>query len=48
MRLFGLFAQPSFAIRLVIGVVPFEPGHLAVTFKGENMGGDTVEEPAIV
>src|SRR3954469_14062118 len=47
-RLIGLRAKTTMAVGLVILVVAFEPDHLAVAFEGEHVGGDAVEEPAIV
>src|SRR5262245_32042003 len=41
-------AEPGLPIRLVFRVVAIEPKSLAVPFEGENVGGDTVEKPAIV
>src|SRR6516165_1500458 len=48
MRLIGFGAEAPAAIGLVIGVVAFEPSHLAVTLEGEDMGSDPVEKPASV
>src|SRR5215831_18534055 len=47
-RLIGLLAQTLLAIRFVVAVVPLEPDHLAVAFKGEDVSGDPVEEPTVV
>ena len=46
--LIGLFTQPLLAVRFVLAVIPLEPDHLTVPFKRENVGGDPVQEPAIV
>ena len=33
---------------LVFGEVALEPPHLAVALEGQHVGGDAVEEPAVV
>ena len=39
----------TFAALLFVGlVIPFAPMDVGVSFKGENMGSDSVEEPAIM
>src|SRR5215510_5451605 len=47
-RLVGLGAQAPPAIGLVVGVVALEPHHLPLVLEGPHVGGDAVEEPAIV
>src|SRR6266498_519234 len=47
-RLFGFRPQAALAVRLVVLVVPLEPDHPAVAFEGQHVGGDAVEEPAVV
>lgn len=46
--LIGFFPQALLAIRFVLAVVPLKPDHLAIALKRENVGGQTVEEPAVV
>ena len=41
-------AQPLVPVGLVVLVVALEPDHLAVALEGEDVGGDAVEEPAVV
>ena len=36
------------AIDLVVLVVAFEPDHLAVAFERQDVGGDAVQEPAVM
>jgi hypothetical protein len=48
MWLVGVGAAATMEVRNVFCVVTFEPHDLGVAFKGEDVGGDTVEEPAIV
>src|SRR5689334_6378353 len=48
MWLVGLFAESFFAVRLIVAVVPFEPDDLAIALKRQDVGGDAVEEPAVV
>ena len=48
MRRIRLGAEAPAAIRLVIGVVAFEPDHLAVALEGEDVSSDPIEEPAVV
>src|ERR1700677_2736628 len=40
--------EPPLLVFLVIRKIPFEPFHMRVVFEGEHMGGDAVEEEAIV
>src|SRR5436190_332296 len=46
--LVGRGAELAVPILLVLGEVPLEPADLAVPLEGEYVGGDPVEEPAIV
>ena len=46
--LVGLDAQTLLAIRLVVAEVALPPTHLGVTLEGQDVGGDAVEEPAVV
>src|SRR5215510_8682484 len=41
-------AQPPHLVLLVILVIALEPFHMAFALEGEDVGGDAVEEPAIV
>src|SRR5215510_7543418 len=41
-------AQALSAVGLVVLVVALEPHHRAVVLEGEHVGGDAVEEPAVV
>jgi hypothetical protein len=47
-RLVGLVAEPAVPVGFVVLVVALEPHHLAVALEGEDVGGDAVEEPAVV
>src|SRR5688572_1281569 len=40
--------QTLFLVLLVLLIVPFEEHHLAVALEGQDVGGDAVEEPAVV
>src|SRR5262249_39861440 len=44
----GVDAEPPHLVFLIILEVSFEPFDMAVAFEGQDVGGDTVEEPAIV
>ena len=48
MRLVGVGAEAPMFVRFVISIVAFEPDYLAIAFEGEDMGGDAIEEPAIM
>jgi hypothetical protein len=48
MRLIRLRTHLPLAILLVVLVVALEPLDVAVTLEGEDVGRDTVEEPAIM
>src|SRR4029450_2365714 len=41
-------AQAAGLVGLVVGQVALEPGDAAVAFEGEHVGGDPVQEPAVV
>src|SRR6185436_18417962 len=47
-RLVGLGAQAALAVGLVRLVVALEPDHLGFPIEGEDVGGDAVQEPAVV
>src|SRR3546814_13343751 len=47
-RLVGGGAEAAVAVLLVGLVVALEPHHLAVALEGEAVGGDAIEEPAVV
>ena len=40
--------QPPFLVLLVVGEIALEPFHVALPFEREHVGGDAVEEPAVV
>ena len=48
MRLIGVGAEASLLVHLVVLEVAFEPLDVAVAFEGQDVGGDAVEEPAVV
>ena len=48
MGLVGGGAYPSLAVRFIIGVISRKPDGLAVPLEGQDMGGDAVQEPAVV
>src|SRR5437764_12414998 len=48
MWLIGLGAETTFAIRLVVLVIAFEPDDRAVALECEHVSRDAIEEPAIV
>ena len=48
MRLVGGDAEALLALLFVGLKIAFAPVHVAVTFEGQNVRGDAVEEPAIV
>src|SRR5260370_14344711 len=48
MRLLRIDPQPRRSIRFIRRVVSLEPGGGAVSFEGQNMRRDALEEPAVV
>ena len=44
----GFGAETPASVLFVFAVVAGEPDHLAVALKGQNVGGDPVQEPAIM
>src|SRR5690348_1894945 len=48
MRDRGIRSEAALLVLLVIGEVALEPFHVAVALEGEDVGGDAVEEPAVV
>src|SRR5262245_40758350 len=44
----GLGAEPALAVGLVVLIVALEPHHTPLVLEGEHVGGDAVEEPAVV
>ena len=40
--------QPLFPVSFILGVVAFEKRHITVAGEGDDVGGDTIQEPAIV
>src|SRR4051812_26620578 len=47
-RLVRVGTQTLLAIDFVVAEVAFEPPHLAVTFEGQNVGSNAIEEPTIM
>src|SRR5207248_7563116 len=47
-RALRLRAEPLAPVRLVVLVVALEPDDAAVALEGEDVGRDTIEEPAVV
>src|SRR3954454_20318332 len=47
-RAVGGGAEAFVAVGFVFGVVAFEENDLGVTFEREDVGGEAVEEPAVV
>src|SRR5262245_26339146 len=43
-----LYTEPPHLVFLVVLEIAFEPFDMAVAFEGEDVGGDAVEEPAVV
>ena len=48
MRLVSFCTQTALSIGFVVLVVTFKPYDLTITFKSQNMGRNTIQEPAIV
>src|SRR5271169_5571016 len=48
MRYDGILAQPPHLVLFVILEIAFEPFDMAVAFEGQHVGGNAVEEPAVV
>src|ERR1700683_769043 len=48
MRDDGVLAEPPHLVLLVILEITLEPLDMAVAFEGQDMGGDTIEEPAVM
>lgn len=48
MRLGGGGSEAFAFVGFLEFVVPFEPVRLAVTFKSQDVGRDSIEEPSIV
>ena len=48
MRLIGGGPKSLVAILIISRPVPMKEPHLRVTFEGQNMGGDAIEEPTIM
>src|ERR1700709_1572188 len=44
----GILPQPSHLVLFVILEIAFEPFDMAVVLEGEHVGGDAVEEPAVM
>src|SRR5215470_9135533 len=48
MRDRGVGSEPAHLVLLVVLVVALEPLDVAIALEGEDVGGDAVEEPAVV
>src|SRR5712664_93788 len=48
MRDDGILPQPAHLVFFIILEIAFEPFDMAVAFEGKDVGGDTVEEPAVM
>ena len=48
MGLVGIGAEAAFLIGFVVLKIALEPDHLAIALEGEHVGGDAIEEPAIM
>src|SRR5690606_24794284 len=44
----GISTQTLFTVDFVLGVVTFKESHFRVAFVSQDVGGDTVKEPAVV
>ena len=47
-RLLCLLTQAAFAVGVVVVVIAFEPLHMTIALERHDVGGDTVEEPAVM
>jgi len=41
-------AKTLFSVSFIVGIISLEPDDFAVAFKGQNMGGDAIQKPAIM
>ena len=48
MRLVGVGAQAPLLVHLIVLEIALEPFDMAVVLEGEDVGGDAVEEPAVM
>jgi hypothetical protein len=48
MRDDGILSQPAHLVFFIVLEIAFEPFDVAIALKGEDVGGDAVEEPAVV
>ena len=48
MGLIGGCPETRSAVRLVVGIVTFEPNHAALAFEGENVCCDPIEKPSVM
>ena len=48
MGLIGCDSKTTLSIGLILGIAAFEPDDVALTFKGQNMGGDPIKEPPVM
>src|SRR5205814_6391522 len=47
-RLIRVDAQPPLLVGFIILEIAFEPFDMAVALEGQHVGGDTVQEPAVM
>jgi len=47
-RLISVLTKAFLAILFVLRIIPLEPDHLTIAFESEDVGGNTIEEPAVV
>src|SRR6185437_8213475 len=48
MRLIRVDPQTALLVGLIVLVIAFEPFDMAVAFERQHMGGNTVQEPAVM
>ena len=46
--LIGSGPQAGLSVRLIFGVIAVKQKNVALPFKGQDMGGDPVQKPAVV
>ena len=46
--LVGTDPEPALTVGFVVLEIAFEPFDMRLTFKGEHVGGDAIEEPAVM
>src|SRR6266545_4786629 len=47
-RLIGRHAFPALEVGGVLLIVPLVPDHLTVPLEGQDVGGDAIQEPAVM